>query len=1791
MTACHDPYKELEFYLKEAEDEIGRAIQELEEQEETGLVDPCSKAKPNDVLLPPPQEFQSRISCDAFETSSLSSSTSSSTLNRVCHDGNTVDFKNSSDKLNSINDNNPLKTCFSSCLSPGTLGRRGKLSYSPNTRRRLWQMHPSLSFPETSKDLLLLGTKITSSSENHSGKLCNGDPANVYGTNHESRTFAHSCTNVRQRSSSDTLVPFTVRSEPDDQFRFPTPPSGDVNLLSIWANNLVLELDKTFSSEFNSVSSISPSSDYSLSPTKPDDSLDVDNGISNFRETKSDSVDLRSEQFFNRSLKVVSMSPDSGIDQTIEMTGDCVGSCNCKQKLVINCDYTVPNYCVDQITPPPPEFDDIHASDEVFLDSNSQAAKNYRNGPFPWVSILNGAVPICEVPESLEIVENTVQDVGVHAHYVASRTVQLNDYAVVQTTCCVNGISEFEQQSESKKMGAGSVNMGYHTVASSPKSKKTIPNGIKKWSCTLPREPGKNEDIIPFYRSVSQDAVTSIADVSIEELAAFMQRMKSELQLNPSCADVSTDVNDDSEIKDADTQTTPLPLSRSSSFTWVTECDCSDWDTNNLNSGSEESLFMAQCSNCQRDGRNQKSTSSSSIGVSSGDDECPASPGSGSSSLYLSACSGSTDSFEEATTSVDGQLEQIKSSDDSKVQNGRRPQRGSETTLLRGSTLGDISEEQVTSESISIKSTISNPSLSDANNTDMAGQSASFPSTLKVTRRNRSTGSPAQPIEPTVLIINELNLKSVSAPVLRQKRNISKSVESSSSDSSPPTGTRSKDSSNGGVPGQIPAKSHSAKELNELQAIEACSWLRAAGFPQYAQMYEDNQFPIDISIVQNDHAFLPPDSIQSLFRRLNTLNRCAKMKFMDHSHRKSLRTEESDEEEQYALSENWEFQRSSRRWSRIPPTSEGIIDSIPTDPPAPARPSGNLLTAPSRQYLSPEEAYCSSHDSVFIDEQHSSPESIRRGSVIKSEKGCISPTGYVGDCSPGSSSGSGGTISVASEDMLERKNLRRSGSDRVKEGAKALLRRMESLKGKRKKKVETKEVESVNIAQSATDGSSSGSLTSSPQFRRSQRYAGESQKKSDTLHVKTSAPNAHSDPESSLSFPSDKWKDANSNTKYFKYCAVKTAVTITAPDETPSGCEEDRNSFLKSDAKSKKSLLHPSSAVQDKETCDNRGSYYDNITAPIVIFNDLCTANLDYSPQHQGDAQSGSVSPIGASSSNQDEEIIIVNTERRDSGVGSSLTRGITYQQAPWHCFPVHPSETKSLPSPVQVTDLTAPQMLLLRKLSLLKLTTLMEKYSPTSRTGWSWAVPKLFRRNRSTDYKDKVVFGVPLLMILQRTGQPLPSSIQAAIHYLRETALDASGLFRKSGVRSRIQKLKSMNESDPEKINYEEQQAYDVADMLKQYFRELPEALLTNKLSETFISIFQYIPAELRLEAIQAALMLMPDENREVLQALLEFLHEVCQHSGINQMTATNLAVCFAPSIFHLSTPRSTSSSPRRRKTVGAPDMKELNENRAAYECLSCMVSNYLYLFSISDEMISQSRISSTIHYHPATMEEYSSFVYSDQTGLKSYFDNCIQIFLKESREKYKGWINVCQYDHVDLSYKKLADGHPLRLWKVSTEVEAPPVELLNRVLRERHLWDSSFTKWKVVSRINAQTEVFQYLNVSLPPHPPCDYSVLRNWRTDLPKGACILVETSVKYPEAEITSGSVRALMLASRYLIEPCGAGKSRVTHISRVDTRGRSPEWYNRAYGHICIQLLIKLRSSFSRSGTDGPETKV
>lgn len=88
-------------------------------------------------------------------------------------------------------------------------------------------------------------------------------------------------------------------------------------------------------------------------------------------------------------------------------------------------------------------------------------------------------------------------------------------------------------------------------------------------------------------------------------------------------------------------------------------------------------------------------------------------------------------------------------------------------------------------------------------------------------------------------------------------------------------------------------------------------------------------------------------------------------------------------------------------------------------------------------------------------------------------------------------------------------------------------------------------------------------------------------------------------------------------------------------------------------------------------------------------------------------------------------------------------------------------------------------------------------------------------------------------------------------------------------------------------------------------------------------------VPKEQRLQAVRAAIMLMADENREVLQTMLCFLSDVTSSVEENQMTPMNLAVCLAPSLFHLNIMKNDNLSPRYQagilfsKSISEPSLE----------------------------------------------------------------------------------------------------------------------------------------------------------------------------------------------------------------------------------------------------------------------------
>ncbi|CAN9510389.1 unnamed protein product [Ophioblennius macclurei] len=1153
--------------------------------------------------------------------------------------------------------------------------------------------------------------------------------------------------------------------------------------------------------------------------------------------------------------------------------------------------------------------------------------------------------------------------------------------------------------------------------------------------------------------------------------------------------------------------------------------------------------------------------------------------------------------------------------------------------------------------------------------------------------------------------------------------------------------------------------------LTQIEAKEACTWLRAAGFPQYAQLYEDAQFPIDISSVTRDHDFLDRDAIEALCRRLNTLNKCALMRLEISPQRK--RSEDSDEDEPCAISGRWTFQRDSKRWSRMEELE--VFSSLSTDaaqalfPKDQVSQKGKLAL---REGNSSESVLTDLSEQPEVSSIHSSG-SVGRGEEKIHDAGMVNEAAPVGAtrassvASMCSSSGTGGS-GCANEDSLSdglppspMETLRQFTFD-MKSGmgglggsldrgggsgkstrsrAKSFLKRMESLRlrsgsaSKRKKKESTGKIEisgpvikegldddklrrlncvdisSINLNQnlnhhrnptqtmtlnrnrsvsystqtsngstgstgSSQSEASSGSAVSTPSpvtRARSHSTAAGSSKRGGmylegfdpfSILPQTSDQQPSSAPKSAPPIPckatngitideqnrrnncsvqegnrqAEEEEDAEDDGMIFFYLP-EGHKPGTFPKALQDGSSRNNNgndngnSVILRGRQSRRHRRGSSGSV------DSRLSFYDNVpyaereegeeeegderkleevlqhVSGLQRFVNAWTEAVageeeeeEEDEEEEGDSDSAldSASPCPSSplqnrleetenGSDQDstgnplgegEEGI---RERRDSGVGASLTRTSRPQKLRWPSF--QNSHRPSLASAqLQISCQSVLQMNLLQKLSLLQLTALLEKHTPTNKHGFSWAVPKFMKRIKVRDYKDRNVFGVPLQVIVQRTGQPLPQGIQQAMRYLRSQCLDQVGLFRKSGVKSRIQALRQMNEAsgaDGGGVNYEGQSAYDVADMLKQYFRDLPEPLLTSKLSETFLQIYQYMPKELRLQAARAAVLLLPDENREALRTLLCLLSDVTASVSENQMTPTNLAVCLAPSLFHLNTlRRKESSSPRvmnRKQTLGKPDQRDLNENLAATHGLAHMIQECRKLFRIPEEMnrCRNSYVEQALL--PQRLEDLGGED-AGQGGHRAYLQDSLDTLLKEAKDKFKGYDSCSTPEHAELSCRKVHDGFPLRQWKVTVEIPASPEEVLTRVLREQGHWDEDLLESRVVETLDERTDIYQYVRNTMAPHPTKDHLVLRTWITDLPKGACALVCTSVDHDGVPVVG--VRVNVLTSRYFIEPYGANKSRLTQISRIDCRGRFPEWYNKLYGHLCATEVARIRDSFS-----------
>ncbi|KAF2856568.1 Rho GTPase-like protein activator [Plenodomus tracheiphilus IPT5] len=164
-------------------------------------------------------------------------------------------------------------------------------------------------------------------------------------------------------------------------------------------------------------------------------------------------------------------------------------------------------------------------------------------------------------------------------------------------------------------------------------------------------------------------------------------------------------------------------------------------------------------------------------------------------------------------------------------------------------------------------------------------------------------------------------------------------------------------------------------------------------------------------------------------------------------------------------------------------------------------------------------------------------------------------------------------------------------------------------------------------------------------------------------------------------------------------------------------------------------------------------------------------------------------------------------------------------------------------------------------------------------------------------------VFGITLEDLFRRDGSPVPMVVYQCIQAVDLYGLEVEGIYRIPGTSSHIQQMKALFDSDASQVDFRNPEAFQhdvnsVAGLLKQFFRELPDPLLTREFYSKYIDAARIDDDTMRRDSMHALINALPDPNYATLRALVLHLHRVQQSSEINRMSTANLGICWAPSI-----------------------------------------------------------------------------------------------------------------------------------------------------------------------------------------------------------------------------------------------------------------------------------------------------
>ncbi|XP_078314826.1 unconventional myosin-IXb-like isoform X4 [Crassostrea virginica] len=262
-------------------------------------------------------------------------------------------------------------------------------------------------------------------------------------------------------------------------------------------------------------------------------------------------------------------------------------------------------------------------------------------------------------------------------------------------------------------------------------------------------------------------------------------------------------------------------------------------------------------------------------------------------------------------------------------------------------------------------------------------------------------------------------------------------------------------------------------------------------------------------------------------------------------------------------------------------------------------------------------------------------------------------------------------------------------------------------------------------------------------------------------------------------------------------------------------------------------------------------------------------------------------------------------------------------------------------------------------------------------------------------------VYGVPLASLVSDEHK-IPVIVERLIVAIETHGMYTVGIYRKAGAIAKVKQLKQNIDSGKEDltaIDIDEYPIHTITTVLKYFFRELPEPLLTFELYDDFLRTAEIHDEKERVQAMYAVIEKLPKPNYDLFERLIFHLARIANNEALNKMSPNGLAIIFAPALLRtnrkLQAQDSLNQVPRQTAVIKQIIVEQLLKMKETFNDLSTLetaevtASDRLHVVRLS------MRARSPVHAPPTPEPEVTSI--TEETDVPEDMD------VEEAKEEEK--------------------------------------------------------------------------------------------------------------------------------------------------------------------------------------------